>query len=107
MSGNTATELKEIYIGEHKVRSRDGSDLWEWFSGIDSIVFPTSFKGITERNGVWEDCLVSGKISTDNKDKIQMCLFFSDATLLSVCQLRQAYLPLGFTDTNPKQKRSR
>ena len=86
-------ELKELHIAGYTVRKRDSGDLSDWFRGISSVTRPTSFKAKVNRNGKWENCVVSAHVAYDNKDKLQVNLYFEDATLLSVCQLRAAYLP--------------
>ena len=99
-------ELRELYIADYTVRKRDSGDLSEWFRGINSVVCPTSFKAKVDRNGSWENCVVSALVAYDNKDKLQVNLYFEDATLLSVCQLRTAYLPESYRRSLSKGRRA-
>lgn len=86
-------KLREIVIGDYEIRKRDEGDLWSWFNGINSVVFPTSEKAKVKIKGQWEDCVISGKVSEDSKSRLQLWITFSDATVFSICGHKDSFLP--------------
>lgn len=85
-------KLDTLNIADYEIRKRDQGDLSEWFGSINSVICPTSVKAEVRRNGEWENCIVSGRISEESKDKVQLSLYFSDATLYTAEGSRKRFL---------------
>lgn len=100
------TELRELHVADYTIRKRDSGDLTDWFRGISSVTHPSSIKAKIDRNGNWENCIVSALVSYDNKDKLLLNIYFDDATLLSVCQLKSSYLPESYRTKYTERRRA-
>ena len=89
-------KLYEINVADHVIRKRGGGDLWNWFSGIDSIIRPVSEKAEILLKGGWEDCIVTGTVSAESKDMLCIQVTFPDATCISGTGYKKDFLPEGF-----------
>lgn len=87
------TYIRELCIADCIIRRRDNGDLSEWFSRIDSLIFPTSEKAVIKQNGNWKECIVTGKAALASRDHIELSVIFSDATIITETRLRQSFLP--------------
>lgn len=98
------TKIEEITIRDHEVRRRDSGDLAAWLNSISSVLCPTSIKGRVRRNGSWEDCILTGRLSGTGPGKICISLCFSDATMLTVSGEKKHFLPEGYAEEEKKKK---
>lgn len=92
---NTRPEIKELYVEDYMVRERDNGDLADWFRGINSVLRPTSIKAKVLRKGEWENCSVTGRISDESKDLLEIRITFRDATTYVKKAMKHAFLPSG------------
>lgn len=86
-------KLSKICISGYWIKGRKDEDLWGWYNGIDSLLRPTSAKALVKRNGEWEKCIVSGKVTYENMDYISLCIYFEDATCCIEKGSREYFLP--------------
>lgn len=97
-------KLKEIYIGKYVIQGRDGEDLQKWFAGIDSIVFPSSVRAKVNKDGEWQNCIVSGRVSEHPKGFLDMQLIFSDTTAFFVSGPKSEFLPESYIEAEKEEK---
>lgn len=96
-----AVQLKELIINGYPVSPRAAENMDRWMSSLTSVIFPVSLKASVYRNGRWEKCILTGRLTGENPDHIELTLCFEDATTLSV----RGFKTLFYTDEYLEAKR--
>lgn len=85
-------KLTEIIVNELIIRDRGMQDMNKWFTEINSVLFPTSIKGIALRDGVWEDCIVTARLIDDGSGRISISVLFPDLTEVKASGRKSSFL---------------
>ena len=94
---NMRPKLSEIRVGELLIMDREDNDMHRWLLGINSVLFPTSLKCKTIRNGTWVNCIATGRLADDGSGRLNISITFPDATAFTVKGSRSSFLPSKYT----------
>lgn len=90
---NSRPILSEIQVNGLTIREKNNKDMGKWFSGINSVLFPSSLSCVAERDGGWEECIVTARLSDDGSGRINLYVLFRDRSAVSAQGRKSSFLP--------------